>query len=101
MNGISAPPQQPLGDRLHRFVPRSSRVRAALLAVAALLAFVLAFALGSASADTAAPLRTAKPIEPRSQAVEIRGLPAARSLPVLRPRPEPAAPTPVEIVGEG
>ena len=101
MHDIPVPPRQTPGERLRRLVPRSSRVRAALLATAALLAFALAFALGNAAADTAAPLRTAKPLVPRSQAVEIRGLPAARSLPVLRPRQEPERPTPVEIVGEG
>jgi hypothetical protein len=96
-----APPQPTPRDRLRRLVPRSSRVRAALLVTAALLAFALAFALGDATADTSAPLRTAKPLVPRSQAVEIRGLPAARSLPLLRSRLEEESPMPVEIVGEG
>jgi hypothetical protein len=93
-------------DRPRRLVPRSARVRASLLAAAALLAFVLALALGKSTADSRAPLRTAGPLVPRSQAVEIRGLPAARTLPALRPRPEPArsrtkGPKPVLVVGEG
>jgi hypothetical protein len=93
-------------DRLGRLAPRSSRVRALLLATAALLAFALAFELGKASADARAPLRTAGPLVPSSQAVDIRGLPAARLLPPLRPRPEPASSRsksrkPVLIVGEG
>jgi hypothetical protein len=101
LDDTSVPPPPTPRDRLGRLVPRSSRVRAALLATAALLAAALAFALGDATADTQAPLRTADPLVPRSQAVEIRGLPAARTLPVLRPRPQPATPEPVEIVGEG
>src|SRR5262245_29344375 len=90
---------------LHRFVPRSSRVRATLLAAAALLAFLLALVVGKASADSGAPLQTARPLVPSSQAVQIRGLPAARTLPVLRPRVETAAgakgPKPLLVVGEG
>ena len=100
----AAPPT--VRDRLRRLVPRSSRLVAALLATAALLAFVLAFLIGNTSADARAPLRSATPLVPSSQAVEIRGLPAARTLPVLRPKPEPARsratnPKPVVIVGEG
>ena len=103
---MSTPPTaaSPTGA-LQRLVPRSSRVRATLLAAAALLAFLLALLVGKASADSASPLRTARPLVPSSQAVQIRGLPAARTLPVLRPRVETAAggngPTPVLVVGEG
>ena len=104
METTAAPPT--VRDRLRRLVPRSSRLLAALLATAALLAFVLAFLLGNANADARAPLRSATPLVPSSQAVEIRGLPAARTLPVLRPKPAPAASRantrkPVVIVGEG
>jgi hypothetical protein len=98
---MSDSPQTPR-DRLMRFAPRSSRVLAALLATAAVLAFVIAFALGRSSGDTVAPLRGATPLVPSSQAVEIRGLPAARSLPSLKPRAAAAdGPKPVVITGEG
>jgi hypothetical protein len=99
---MSDSPQTPR-DRLTRLVPRSSRTLAALLATAAVLAFVVAFALGRSSGDTVAPLRGATPLVPSSQAVEIRGLPAARSLPSLKPRSvaTETGPKPVVIVGEG
>jgi hypothetical protein len=89
---------------LRRLVPRSSRLRAALLATAAVLAFALALLVGKASADSAAPLRKAEPLVPSSQAVEIRGLPAARTLPTLQARATSSAakgPRPVLVVGEG
>jgi hypothetical protein len=73
-------------DRLRRLLPRSSRVQATLLVLAAVLAFLLAFGLGRGSGAERAPLRTATPLVPRSQAVEISGLPAARALPALRPQ---------------
>jgi hypothetical protein len=98
-------------DGLRRFVPRSSRVRASLLVLAAVLAFLLAFAVGRATATSSAPLRTAPPLVRQSEAVEIRGVPYGRALPalapkpVVRPRPRPSRPgaaqRPVEIVGEG
>jgi hypothetical protein len=103
---MSTPPTaaSPQGG-LQRFVPRSSRLRATLLAAAALLAFLLALLVGKASADSSSPLHTARPLVPSSQAVQIRGLPAARTLPVLRPRVETASagkgPKPVLVVGEG
>jgi hypothetical protein len=104
---MSTPPTaaSPAGA-VHRLVPRSSRVRATLLAAAALLAFLLALLVGKASADSSSPLQTARPLVPSSQAVQIRGLPAARTLPVLRPRVETTSaagggPKPVLVVGEG
>jgi hypothetical protein len=74
-------------DRVRRLVPRSSRVQATLLALAGVLAFLAFFALGRSTAPPSAPLRTAPPLVPHSQAVEISGLPAARALPTLRPQP--------------
>lgn len=74
-------------ERLRRLVPRSSRIQALLLGLAAVLAFMFAVALGRSTAAARVPLRTAPPLVPRSQAVEISGLPAARALPALRPQP--------------
>jgi hypothetical protein len=84
-------------DRVRKLVPRSSRVQATLLALAGVLAFLVFFALGRATAPASAMLRTAPPLVTRSQAVEISGLPAARALPTLRPQPvrrKPPARTP-------
>jgi hypothetical protein len=106
-----APQTSPSRDRLRRLVPRSSRVRATLLVLAALLAFLLAFVVGRATASSQAPPRTAPPLVRQSEAVEVRGLPYSRALPTLAPKPvapkKPArskpgaARRPVVIVGEG
>jgi hypothetical protein len=102
-----APQNSSSRDRLRRLVPRSSRVRATLLVLAALLAFLLAFVLGRSTATAKAPLRTTPPLVRQSEAVEIRGLPYGRALPALAPKPKPVrarsrpAQKPVVIVGEG
>jgi hypothetical protein len=102
---MSTAPKAPSpASGMRRLVPRSSPVRAALLATVAVLAFALALLAGKASADSSAPLSRAEPLVPSSQAVEIRGLPAARTLPPLRPRATSSAakgPKPVLVVGEG
>jgi hypothetical protein len=103
-----APQTSSSPDGLRRLVPRSSRVRASLLVLAALVALLLAFVVGRTTAASKAPLRTAPPLIRQSEAAEIRGVPYGRALPALAPRPQPArskpraaTQRPVEIVGEG